>query len=229
MVSKLSFLVGALLLISCPSLLAQSAKCPVKILITNYELVPQEGEQIWLVGQTNGTTAKGVSNAKGEVSLEVNGGDKYDIKVKSIGDALEYSTVEVPTLAENQRYGTLSINIKYELPKTFTLNNVLFDTGKSTLRPSSYKELNELVELLTLKKNMEIELGGHTDSEGSEASNMQLSQGRADAVKKYLISKGISASRIASVGYGETRPVASNDTATGRQANRRTEVQIIKR
>lgn len=229
MISKVSTLFILLAVISCPSLFAQDNKCPVKIVITDYQMVPQEGEQIWLVGQTNGTTVKGVSNAKGELNFEVLGGDKYDIKVKSIGDALEYSTVEVPTLGENQRYGTLSIGIKYELPKTFTLDNVLFDTGKSSLRASSYKELNELVELLTLKKNMEIELGGHTDSQGSDADNLSLSQNRADVVKKYLISKGIDASRIISVGYGESRPVADNETAAGRQSNRRTEVQIVKR
>lgn len=229
MISKLSFLVGIILLMGSSHLSAQNDKCPVKISITDYEMVPQEGEQIWLVGQTNGTTVKGVSNAQGEVDLTVDGGDKYDIKVKSIGDALEYSTVEVPTLGENQRYGTLSISIKYELPKTFTLNNVLFDTGKSTLRASSYKELNELVELLTLKKNIEIQLEGHTDSQGDDASNMKLSQERADAAKRYLISKGIDASRIVSIGFGETRPVATNDTAAGRQANRRTKVMIVKR
>lgn len=229
MISKLSSLLILLALVSNPSLFAQAGKCPVKIVITNYEMIPQQGEQIWLVGQTNGTVVKGVSNAKGEVSMEVLGGDKYDIKVKSIGDALEYSTVEVPVLEKNQRYGTLSIGIKYELPKTFTLDNVLFDTGKSTLRASSYVELNELVELLKRKKNMTIELGGHTDNQGSEASNLTLSQNRANAVKKYLISKGIDASRIAAVGYGESQPVADNETSAGRQANRRTEVQIVKR
>ena len=203
--------------------------CPVEITITNFKMVPQKGEQIWLVGQKTGKTYKAVSDAKGKALIEVPGGQKYDIKVKSIGEALEYNTVEIPVLEENQRYGTLQLKIKYELPKTFTLDNVLFDVGKSSLRASSYRELDELVELLKLKEQMTIELAGHTDNQGSDESNLKLSQARADVVKKYLISKGIDASRITSVGYGESQPVADNETAAGRQENRRTEVRILKR
>ena len=72
-----------------------------------------------------------------------------------------------------------------------------------------------------------IELAGHTDSDGSAESNLKLSQDRAAAVKAYLVSKGISASRIQTVGYGESRPVAQNSSEAGRAKNRRTEVRVI--
>ncbi len=77
------------------------------------------------------------------------------------------------------------------------------------------------------KKTMKIEIGGHSDNVGDKAANEKLSADRAKAVKNYLISKGISADRVDSKGYGDTMPVTSNDTPEGRQKNRRTEVKII--
>jgi OmpA-OmpF porin, OOP family len=109
----------------------------------------------------------------------------------------------------------------------FQLNNVYFDTGKATLKPSSYAELNDLVEYMKLKPSVKIEVAGHTDDVGDDAANMKLSQDRAQAVKAYLMKKGIAADRIVAKGYGETRPVATNETPEGRQKNRRTEVTIL--
>ena len=80
---------------------------------------------------------------------------------------------------------------------------------------------------LKSKKNLVIEIGGHTDNVGSVETNMALSQKRADAVKRYLVSKGVSSSQVKTKGYGDTQPVAYNDTDEGRQKNRRTQVIII--
>jgi outer membrane protein OmpA-like peptidoglycan-associated protein len=74
---------------------------------------------------------------------------------------------------------------------------------------------------------MKIEIAGHTDSDGEDETNIKLSQGRANAVMNYLINKGIASSRLTAKGYGETQPVAGNDTESGKQQNRRTEVRII--
>ena len=122
----------------------------------------------------------------------------------------------------------MKLTIKFELPKTITIENVLFDTGKSSLKSSSFSELDEVVAVMTRKKNMQIEVGGHTDSIGTDANNLKLSQDRADAVRNYLISKGIDATRISAVGYGETLPVADNKDEKGRALNRRTEIRILK-
>jgi OOP family OmpA-OmpF porin len=109
------------------------------------------------------------------------------------------------------------------------LNNIFFATGKFMLSPESFPELNRIAITMTENKTLAIELGGHTDNVGSDESNMKLSQDRADAVREYLIGKGIEPDRVASKGYGETVPVAKNDTPEGQQLNRRVEFKILKK
>jgi OOP family OmpA-OmpF porin len=110
-----------------------------------------------------------------------------------------------------------------------SLNNIFFDTGKSELRPESAPELDRLVITLNEFPKMTIEMRGHTDNTGSNEINNKLSQDRADAVREYFISKGIEPDRIASKGFGEAKPVATNDTDEGRQKNRRVEFVIVKK
>ena len=107
------------------------------------------------------------------------------------------------------------------------LKGVEFDTGKSTLRPESYEHIEPVVEFLTYKPSAIIELSGHTDNVGQPKKNQKLSEDRANAVRDYIISKGIEGNRIIAVGYGQERPIASNDTEEGRQLNRRTEAKEI--
>lgn len=115
-----------------------------------------------------------------------------------------------------------------EIGQTIRLNNIFFDTDKFQLREESTAELNRLVKVLQDNPSLNIEVGGHTDAVGNEQKNIQLSQNRADAVKNYLSSKGISNSRLASKGYGKSKPVASNNTEQGKQQNRRVEFSIVK-
>lgn len=121
-----------------------------------------------------------------------------------------------------------------EIGQVFRLNNVFFDFDKYTLRPESYTELNRVVMFLNEYPNIEIEMGAHTDSKGSDEYNITLSHNRAKSVMEYILSKGIAASRITFKGYGETKPVAPNanadgsDNPDGRQLNRRVEFIIMK-
>ena len=115
-----------------------------------------------------------------------------------------------------------------EIGQVFRLNNVFFDFDKYNLRPESYVELDRVVKFLNDYPNIEIEMSAHTDSRGSDQYNFTLSDNRAKSVKEYILSKGIAASRIISQGYGETKPVATNDTDEGRQLNRRVEFKILK-
>ncbi|NOZ46556.1 MAG: OmpA family protein [Chlorobi bacterium] len=107
----------------------------------------------------------------------------------------------------------------------FELKNIFFDFGKASLTDASKIELNKLYDIMN-RSDIVIELGGHTDNVGSDESNKKLSQDRVNSVKKYLVDKGIDFDRIAAVGYGEERPIASNETDEGRQKNRRVELQI---
>ena len=105
--------------------------------------------------------------------------------------------------------------------------DALFDFDKYNIRPDAQKILDDLVSKLA-GVNLEVIVAvGHTDSIGTEAYNLALSKRRADAVKQYLVSKGIEANRIYTEGKGESQPVADNRTAEGRQKNRRVEVEII--
>lgn len=107
-----------------------------------------------------------------------------------------------------------------------TLGDVLFDTGRAQLNPGSARKLDQLGQFLTDHPERRVQIDGFTDSVGSESYNQDLSQRRADAVKFALISRGISASRIGSQGYGKGFPVADNADSGGRQLNRRVEVVI---
>jgi len=114
------------------------------------------------------------------------------------------------------------------LPGTVTLLNVYFDTNKSELKPESNDAMDRLLSLLASNDKLKIEIHGHTDDVGNDENNMKLSQDRANAVQDLLIRRGINPNRIKSIGYGESKPVASNSTAEGRAKNRRTEFVIVK-
>lgn len=116
---------------------------------------------------------------------------------------------------------------KLRVGNSLVLNNVFFDTDSDVLKAQSKTELDRLVALLVHNSGMQVEIGGHTDAIGSEEKNLNLSQRRAQAVVNYIVENGISADRLTSAGYGESKPVASNDNEEGRALNRRTEVRIV--
>lgn len=108
------------------------------------------------------------------------------------------------------------------------VTNLGFDSGKSTIKAASITSLNKMAELMVKNTKFKILLKGHTDSSGSDDLNLKLSQSRVDSVKEYLVSKGISGGRITALGYGDKQPIATNETAEGRELNRRVEFEIVK-
>ena len=118
--------------------------------------------------------------------------------------------------------------VPIEIGQIIRLNNVFFDFDKWDLRPVSYIELDRVVKLLKENPAIEIEMSAHTDSRGTDEYNFTLSDNRARSVMEYIISQGISRNRITSHGYGESKPVATNETDEGRQLNRRVEFKIMK-
>jgi OOP family OmpA-OmpF porin len=111
-----------------------------------------------------------------------------------------------------------------------TSTEILFDLNKATLRPESKNELDKIGNILIQAPDLEIEIGGHTDATGSDQTNMTLSEARAKAVRDYLLTNfsQLKADNLDTKGYGESKPVATNDTKEGRAKNRRVEFKIIK-
>jgi len=110
-----------------------------------------------------------------------------------------------------------------------TLNNIFFEYARARLTRASRGEIEQVARFLKRHESLKIEIAGHTDSIGSHQSNMILSQERAHAVRSQLIREGVEASRIEARGYGETRPVAGNNTPAGRQRNRRVVFTIVEK
>ncbi|THU40880.1 flagellar motor protein MotB [Niastella caeni] len=114
-----------------------------------------------------------------------------------------------------------------ETNASVVLKNIFFDLGKFDLKPESTIELDNIYQLLKENPTLKIQISGHTDNIGKATDNMTLSNNRAQAVVKYLVSKGVEAPRLTFKGYGATQPVADNSTEEGRAQNRRTELQVI--
>jgi len=105
-------------------------------------------------------------------------------------------------------------------------SDVLFDSGSSALKAGAYQEINRVAQVLVQYPETRIMVAGHTDSDGSEAFNQDLSVRRAEAVRNALVQQGVAAARINTVGFGESQPIADNATAVGKQLNRRVVVTI---
>ncbi len=119
----------------------------------------------------------------------------------------------------------VTVEVLNELNVQF--QNVLFDNNKATIRTESYSVLDNVASIMKEYTGSRFLIEGHTDSRGRDSYNLDLSNRRAAAVLSYLLGKGIDRSRLDSRGFGETQPVASNDTAAGRQANRRVQLSIL--
>ncbi len=115
-----------------------------------------------------------------------------------------------------------------ELDNLLRHKRVEFVYAKDRLTPKSRKIIDQIVAILKKHPDVYVEIGGHTDSDGDAKRNLKLSQKRADAVKRYLVKKGIAANRLVAKGYGESKPLVKNDTRAHKQINRRVEFKVIR-
>jgi outer membrane protein OmpA-like peptidoglycan-associated protein len=129
----------------------------------------------------------------------------------------------------NDNITLVSLDEMTEQELSIRINNIFFDYNESTLKPESFLELDRLYNVLSSNSDINVEISGHTDNVGSDEYNIKLSQSRSEAVKEYLVKKGINTNRIISKGYGKSNPVATNDTEEGKQLNRRVEFKILKK
>ena len=166
------------------------------------------------------------NSATGKFIITLASGKNYGIAVKADGYLFHSENFDIPTGAADNLVNKVIELKNIAVGSKIALRNIFFDTGKSTLRSESNAELDRLVKLMKDVPSLKIEISGHTDNTGSASLNASLSQDRAEAVVKYLTSKGISGGRMTAMGYGSSRPIATNNTADGRQQNRRTEFEI---
>ena len=128
---------------------------------------------------------------------------------------------------ENKLIGFLEDSGRAIDDKTwFTMDGMIFDTGKATLKPASQAQVTNIIEIMKAYPNVKIKIGGYTDNTGNPKANLKLSSARANTVKNALVTGGIDAARLDAEGYGIAHPVASNDTPAGRQQNRRIDVMV---
>lgn len=167
------------------------------------------------------------SQGTGEFLLCIPSGRDYALNVNKDGYLFYSENFSLKNYTSMKPYKLEILLQKLRPGASIVLNNVFFETNKWDLKAESMVELNRLVDLLSANPDKKIEIGGHTDNVGSDEANLTLSQNRAKSVVDYLVKKGIDPARLSSKGYGETAPVATNDTEEGRAKNRRTEFKIV--
>jgi len=181
-----------------------------------YEELPQ--------GKEVGTAIS--NDSTGEYKITLPGNKKYGFRATAEGFLGISENIDLTNLVEYQELKRDLYLVPVQKGAKFLINNIFFEFGKFNLLPESYPELNRLAEFLKKNPEIRIKISGYTDNIGSTEDNQILSQKRADAVREYLISKGIEVERITTLGYGEKDPIATNKTEKGRALNRRVEFEI---
>lgn len=201
---------------------------PINVTVSDFKNNMLANEIIVFRSQVNDKEYQGLTDNDGKFSLRLPAGDKYEIFILGFKDSTSYNILDIPATKGNAYYKEpFKVDIQFLPSKTFVLEDVNFETGKAELDPESYPVLDELVAYLNRKDDERIEVGGHTDNVGTAASNLKLSDERANTVRAYLLTKGIDPDRVTSKGYGLRQPVTENKSAEGRAQNRRTEVKIL--
>lgn len=197
-------------------------------LIAKVELYNPDNEAVLYTERTD---------REGQILTSLAAGNRYGLSVEKENylfhsenfDLLEAASIDSPfkLYIELQPIQPLALSEEGEAPKPVVLRNIFFATGSAELLSSSTKELNKLYQLLADNPDVKIRIDGHTDNVGQEADNQLLSENRAKAVYDFLVEKGIQASRLSYKGFGEAQPIDTNETAEGRQHNRRTEFLVV--
>jgi OmpA-OmpF porin, OOP family len=166
--------------------------------------------------------------AKGSYEKEIPKLGRYLITASAEGflnatDSVEVASEDLSPVMKDIYLAPIEVGV------TVRLKNIYFDFDKTTLKKESFVELNKVVDFLKQNASVEVEIAGHTDNKGSDDYNASLSQGRSQAVVDYLISQGIEDYRLSAHGYGESKPIDTNDSEDGRANNRRVEFTVIKK
>jgi len=179
-------------------------------------------------------TGKDVGEARsdprtGDYSIVLPVGKNYGFHAEAAGYLSVNENLELVNLTEYGERRKDLLLVPLEIGESIQLKNVFFSQSKAVLMPESYSELDRLVRIMKTNKTLEIELDGHTDVRGDPKANLALSEERVEAVRQYLISKGIAENRIVGKGYGGSKPMVTNDSEENRRLNRRVEFKITKK
>ncbi|MFH2142481.1 MAG: OmpA family protein [Bacteroidota bacterium] len=166
-------------------------------------------------------------NVAGLYDLKLPKASEYKFKIEAFGYETKEETIKFYDYNSNTIEKDFELN-KLRVGQSVKLNNIYFKKASAELLSESFPELDKLYDYLKNNSTVEIEIAGHTSSEGADDYNMNLSKDRAASVRKYILKKGIKDDRITSKGYGETMPVETNETEEGRMLNRRVEFKILK-
>ena len=190
---------------------------------------PLHAQIVLVDNKTNKMLTRAYTNPRnGVFIIIIPHGGNYGVSASCDGYLFNSMNFDVPAFAESQTIETAIMMARAEVGAKSTLKNIFFDTGKSEIKKESFGELDRIVDLLSRNMKLRVQINGHTDSSGDNETNKVLSLKRAQSVVDYLISKGISNNRLQAMGYGEEKPLVSNDDEIeGRELNRRTEIEVI--
>lgn len=165
------------------------------------------------------------NNERYEIMVEAPGfaPAKYMLDPAEAKDRIVLKDVELglPASAAGHAESTHTVG------KVMNLDNLIFQLGKAKIEPASFEELDQVVKMLQTYPKMIIQLEGHTDTKGDPKQNMKLSQERVDAVKDYLVTKGVNKSKVKTKAFGGTQPLSRADTEEAHKMNRRVQVRIL--
>ncbi len=178
--------------------------------------------------EKNEVTGKTMSSkSTGRYVIRRKNRDPFGVEINAPGymfllDMIEFPASDTVTVVRRD----FRLN-KIKVGESVVLQNIFFETAKAVITPVSYPALDRVIEFMKKNPAIKVEIDGHTDNVGSESYNLRLSQARAQAVVDYLVKHGISRDRLVAKGFGESQPVAPNDTPEGRAKNRRVEFKIL--
>jgi outer membrane protein OmpA-like peptidoglycan-associated protein len=179
--------------------------------------------------QSNGTDIPGVKvdPATGVYEAELSLGVVHTVNAHIANFIPQFEMIDLTKQKGNAKVLRDLYVTPLEVGLSVKLNNIFFETGKATLKPKSYPELNKVVKFLNEYQHVNIQIEGHTDNVGKPEDNVKLSRWRARSVQQYLVGKGIDIKRVKFDGFGQNKPVTKNTTAQGRSLNRRVEFKIL--
>lgn len=228
-IASLTFILSTFACIGQTASTPKAGEVLLHIQVTDWESIPETEAKVVVFNDSKTYNSEGITNVDGLWNLLTANGDTYNIDIYKFDTVFHFTGIEVP---KEEKLGfdfELQLKIKIVTEEYIGINNlnINFASNAYNLEAPDKVELDNLVSQLNANPTMTVEIAAHTDNVGDDTSNMRLSQKRADAVRTYMLSKGIAANRIISKGYGEKKPIATNDTPEGRATNRRVECRVI--